>query len=139
MQHGNIRYIGKTSPSPDMVKKEDESKIQKYVELGMPLQNIGNCICRSPIAIINAVMRQMGKNPQRIFLMLAVKEWEKLHDKDRISPPEGKLSELHKAYLEDIQQQVKNLARVENSTEEAILLRYFTSNQRTLYYKALNP
>jgi hypothetical protein len=76
MEHKNIGYIGKLSPSNDTVRKEDELKIQKYADLGMPLQNLGNCICRSPIAMINAVMRQMGKNPQRIFLMLAV-SWRK--------------------------------------------------------------
>jgi hypothetical protein len=139
MQHENIRYIGKTTPSSDTVTKKSESKIQKYIELGMPLQNLGNCICRSPLAMINAVMRQMGKNPQRIFLMLAVKEWEKLHDKDRAPPPEENLAKLHKAYLKEIQQQVKNLAQVENGTEETILLKYFTPKQRVFYYKALNP
>lgn len=134
-KHQNIHCVGKKNPS-EFIEK-DHPDIKKYKQLGMSGQNLGNCICRSPIAMINAIMRQMGKNSERIFLMLALKEWEKLHDNDE-KPSTDQLSDLYTAYLQEIQQQVKSLAKVEGHAENDILSAYFTPRQKMLYAKALN-
>lgn len=135
-KHKNIILIGNEALGFNKRVDPNDKKYQKYLDCSSTLQNMGNCIYKSPESLIKAVLKLKGIDPNRLLFMHLVKSWE--IDFEKESPKRGsKLGKVYDSAVNEIQQQVKALAKKESLTEKEIVEKYCTDSQKKLFKERL--
>lgn len=131
----NIRLIGwEKPPVDDSANKNKLLGKGIYKACASPLQKTGNCIYKSPEALIKAIIKlQTNRNSDRIMFMLLVTQWELDFCNVESDEYSKNQKRIYQAAVKEIQWQVKALAQLESKSEKEIIQQYCTNEQQKIF------